>query len=117
MIDEVINFIDNNVEPEEGTTHADVIMGRCPKTEIIKVLEQIRVANSTLREWGNDHHRNAYDFENERDDFERKCEDMQREIDDLKSENSRLENENIDLSEELSSIETEKNSLHHPAGL
>lgn len=111
LIDDVINFIDNNVEEEEGITQGDKIMGRCEKTNIIKVLEQIREANSTLRAWGNEHHRAAYDFESEKDELQKEVDRLTREVEELRSENKDLENRVASLESDIDSLEDDNNDL------
>ena len=61
-------------------------------------LEDLRSANASLRDWGNEMYNDAESLESERDEFERKYEDekekvskLEDEIEDLKSEISELE--------------------------
>ena len=58
-----------------------------------KTMEEIRSANSTLREWGNEEYKRANEMEDERDDLLRMVDDLKSEIGSLKSEIKELENE------------------------
>lgn len=68
MIDEVISVFD---EVDFSDTDYKT------QEEAIYVMEKIREANSSLREWGNEMH-------NEAREYKRECEDLRREITALK---------------------------------
>jgi predicted nucleic acid-binding Zn-ribbon protein len=63
---------------------------------MIDVMEEIRSANSQLREWGNDECKMKESFEKERDEFEGEIKDLKSEIEDLKSQIEELERQNIE---------------------
>lgn len=79
LIDNVISQIDNSEDED------------LDKRELINLLEQIRKANSSLRDWGNE---------------------LYEEKEDLENEVSNLKNQIIDLNEELSSKIDEITSLN-----
>ena len=61
-----------------------------------KLMEEIRTANSTLREWGNEQCEKAEEFEKDYDNSQREISDLKNEVESLKSEVKQLEK---DLSE------------------
>ena len=91
-IDTVISFLDG-IDCEE--IHPNDI-----KT-IINVMEEIRSANSTLRDWGNDLCRQVDELQGEVDDEIRRNDKLQDEISDLKSEIKDLQ---LELSDAVSQI-------------
>lgn len=64
LIDSVKAFV-SEAPAEEGITRMDELMGRCEKTNTLNTLEDIRTANSTLREWGVENSKRVYDLEAE----------------------------------------------------
>ena len=76
-IDTVISFIDS-IDSEE--IHPNVLK------EMINIMEEIRSANSQLREWGNDLCKQVDELQGEINDEIRKNDKLQDEISDLNSE-------------------------------
>lgn len=82
-IDSVISFINGikwDLEDED-----EEILSRESK-EIIEVLEEIRTANSTLREWGNQEFQDKEYLEKERDEMEGKIQELEKEIKSLEDD-------------------------------
>lgn len=67
-------------------------MTRQQYTDFEKLMEEIRSANSTLREWGNEECRRADELEKDLDDANRQLDNLKEEIESLKSEIKELEN-------------------------
>lgn len=71
-------------------------MSKQEYTEFEKLMEEIRSANSTLREWGNEENQKAEEFEKDLDYANRKIDDLTEEVEALKVEIKELENNLID---------------------
>jgi chromosome segregation ATPase len=56
-----------------------------------KLMEEIRSANSTLREWGNEQCDRAEEFEKDLDNSQREVDYLKNEVEELKSEVTQLE--------------------------
>lgn len=66
-------------------------MSKSQYTEFEKLMEEIRSANSTLREWGNEQYERADEMEKDYDYAQNKVSDLEQEIESLKSEVKQLE--------------------------
>lgn len=89
MIDAVVAFIENidwanNEEEKALKDHAN---------KMLQELENIRKANTTLRDWGNEQCNLAADYESEVYDLKKENATQASEIQDLKSEIKSLEKE------------------------
>lgn len=71
LIDEVISAI----------KHADWSDEYHSEKELIDLMEEIRTANATLREWGNEGHRERDELENDIDTLNRKISDLESDLD------------------------------------
>jgi polyhydroxyalkanoate synthesis regulator phasin len=61
--------------------------------EFEKLMEEIRSANSTLREWGNEENKKAEEFEKDLDYEKSRVANLESEVEDLKKEVESLEKE------------------------
>lgn len=86
MIDSVLSRIGRIYQDDEPISKADL-------AELEALMEKIRSANSTLRDWGNEQCNLAMDYEDEVDEERRKNDDLSRQIASLESEIKDLENE------------------------
>lgn len=84
IIDDVITQIHSLYLSSEA-------MSKPEYTSFEILMEKIRSANTTLREWGNEQCNLAQEYENDLDNEKRKGEDLQDEVDSLKSEIKELE--------------------------
>lgn len=73
MIDSVLSRIGMIYQDDEPISKADL-------AELEALMEKIRSANSTLRDWGNEQYNLAMDYEEELDEERRKNEDLARRI-------------------------------------
>jgi len=99
-IDSVISFIKGigwNLEDED-----ELLLSKESKA-IIEVLEEIRTANSTLREWGNQEFQEKEYFEKERDEMEGKIKDLEKEIKSLEDDLNATTDAYNDCMDELNS--------------
>jgi len=87
-IDSVISFL-NNIDCEDVSSQSI--------KDIIDCMEEIRNANSKLRDWGNEEYDRAEVNENEKNEWEDRYNEVQREIENL---NDKI----IDLNDEINSI-------------
>ena len=85
-IDDVISTVHNWYSDAEEITKSDY-------QNFEKKMEEIRSANSTLREWGNEQCQLAEEFESDLDDAKEQVTDLKSEIEDLKAELKSLEKE------------------------
>ena len=67
-------------------------MSKTQYTLFEKLMEEIRLANSTLREWGNEQYERAEEFERDLDHANGEISDLKDEVESLKSEIKELEN-------------------------
>jgi polyhydroxyalkanoate synthesis regulator phasin len=88
-IDSVISIIHSVYTSSEE-------MSRQEYTEFEKLMEEIRSANSTLREWGNEHYERSEEMEKDYDYTKDRLADAESEIFDLKKEIKELENNSVD---------------------
>jgi septal ring factor EnvC (AmiA/AmiB activator) len=95
LIDKIINQVDDWYRSSEE-------IPKLGYADFEKSMEEIRSANSTLREWGNDECKRANDLEKEldsaKDEIEKlndKIESLKSEIKDLEKELSEQENSNL----------------------
>ena len=98
MIDDVIRSIDyikDRMSPAaDDDIHDDF-------KNALSVLEDVRSANSTLREWGNDQHNRADDFEGQADHLEAELRKLRSELEDRERDIKDLENDKAVLELEL----------------
>lgn len=66
-------------------------MSRGQYTQFEKEMEEIRTANATLREWGNEQCQRAEEFEKEYDYYKSEADDLKKEVESLKKEVAQLE--------------------------
>ena len=93
-IDSVISNIHSiYMSSEEITKHEYV--------QFEKLMEEIRSANSTLREWGNEENKKAEEFEKDFDRANRQVEDLEAEVMELKDEIKELERKIEELENNL----------------
>lgn len=100
-IDEVIEFlnkIDWDLDDEYESNLA------YETTKMIEVMEEIRTANSTLRDWGNDMCRERDEVQKDLEYYQSKNEDLEDEVKELREEVEELEERVTDLEEELVNI-------------
>lgn len=90
MIDEVINII---MYPEWDLSDPDEEKLRDEFKEAIDIMEQIRTANSTLREWGNETYIEKLDLEKEIDWLEKRVAELEYEVRNYQDEIKSLENQ------------------------
>lgn len=100
LIDKVIAFIKDTTEESDNV--ADRIFGRCEHTNALNALEEIREANSSLREWGSNHSRTVSDLEQELEDLKNTSEDT---IDKLEKEVESLKEQLQSAIDELNTIQ------------
>lgn len=96
IIDEVIGIIEDPIWDEENE---DELHLKNRFSEALKLMEDIRSANSTLREWGNERDKDAEYWEKEFDDAKRDNDDLKSQIKDLEEEINGLQQEINDLQE------------------
>lgn len=84
-------YIYKNTEDEDAKDGSDSIIHEL--SFAIKEIEDIRSANSELRDWGNELHNRVEGLEEDIDDAIRDKEYLQEEIDDLKAKIEELEAE------------------------
>jgi len=83
-IDSVISMIHSVYTSSEE-------MSRNEYTEFKKLMEEIRSANSALREWGNELYYKADELESDLDDANRQVKDLESDIESLRAEIKELE--------------------------
>ena len=76
---------------EDSSEEANTILGEM--VDAIKEIEDVRSANSELRDWGNEEYSRAEEAEGERDEAIKDKEYLQEEIDELKAKIEKLENQ------------------------
>lgn len=91
MIDQVIRMVNHAANSEEPMSGSE-------NNEIEKLMENIRSANSDLRDWGNGKYNEAYEFEKDNDSLKDQVSELEQEI-------KRLKEEVKDLEEQLSAVE------------
>ena len=74
---------------EDSIEEANTILGEL--IDAIKEIEDVRSANSELRDWGNEEYNRAEEAEGERDEAIKDKEYLQEEIDELKAKIEELE--------------------------
>ena len=80
IIDDVVRYVDdwrNRYSDDESESEFK---------DALSILEDIRSANSTLRDWGNEEYKRAEDLEKERDELQKENERLQSDITYLQSE-------------------------------
>ena len=100
IIDNVISRMESSKEeadyislhPEEDSSEEANTISNEIKIAILEI-EDVRSANSELRDWGNEEYSRAEEAEKERDEAIRDKEYLQEEIDELKAEIKELENQ------------------------
>jgi uncharacterized coiled-coil DUF342 family protein len=85
LIDRVLEFL-NHIEFDDQ----DDFNGK-DIDENIALLEEIRDANSKLRDWGNENAKQADELEEERNDLQKKVKELEEEVEDYKNEIEDLE--------------------------
>lgn len=93
-IDSVLSIITDIYSADEPITKGEL-------QNIEKLMEEIREANSKLRDWGNDEYNRAEELEKDKDYYQNEHEKAQSEVDSLKSEVDSLKSEIKDLEKEL----------------
>jgi len=96
-IDEVIDFLngidwDLDDDDERDLAHES--------TKMIEVLEEIRTANSTLRDWGNNMCRERDEAQQDLEYYQSKNEDLEKEVKNINDEVKELEKKIEDLENE-----------------
>lgn len=81
-------YISKNPE-QDSSEEVNLILGEL--VEAIKEMEDIRSANSELRDWGNEEHERANEAEKERDELTGEVDELKSKIENLKSEIEELE--------------------------
>lgn len=90
MINEVISILEYPVWNLEDEDEADL----AERSKLgVQIMEDIRKANETLREWGNDEHNEKESLEKERNELIDKVDDLEKEISQLKDELESLKQE------------------------
>lgn len=89
-IDNVISIITDIYRADEPITKGEL-------QNIEKLMEEIRSANSTLREWGNEQYEIAEELEKDRNYYQDEYEKYQLEASDLRQEIKELERELSEL--------------------
>jgi uncharacterized coiled-coil DUF342 family protein len=81
---------------EEGQEDVDAF-----KESALNLLEEIRHANSTLRDWGNEYFNKFEDADREKDEFESETKVLKSTIEDLELQIASLEREIDNLKDEI----------------
>ena len=83
------DYISKHSQEEDSTGGASIILEEL--SNAIEEIEDVRSANSELRDWGNEEYNRAEEVERERDEAIRDKEYLQEEIDELKVKIEELE--------------------------
>jgi len=85
MINNVIDVL-NNLDSYDVNNSDELLEMQSEVKKGIEILEQIRSANSDLREWGNDLYCDKEDLEKENDNLKDEVSELQSKISQLESE-------------------------------
>lgn len=96
-IDEVIDFLHNIDWDLDDEDECDLAH---ETTKMIQVMEEIRKANSTLRDWGNDMCRERDEAQKDLEYYQSKNEDLEKEVKNINDEVKELEKQIQDLENE-----------------